>query len=357
MKQFRYKVMLICCALAGCGVLGFMLAVWYRSSSSAEDEPACGIAVSDKPDDQMVFIPGGTLHLGWGAQRPEERPIVDISVGDFWISRHDVTVSQFARFVRETGYQTVAERAASTSLNVAYKSHTLRQGGAVFHMPTQRGWTALIGSWELSPDADWRHPDGKGSDIAGKEWHPVVQIAFEDALAYAHWAGLDLPTEAQWEYAAQSGAGNQPSSSMPGRGTDSQLLANTWQGPFPFANTKLDGFSRTSPVGCFPANGYGLYDMVGNVWQWTKDWYFPTHRFDSTQRRPWNQQHSTEAVQSFDPDNPDVPSRVIKGGSFLCAPNFCARARPAARQPHEAALGTNHLGFRVVRSSAEETQK
>ncbi|NKF23529.1 formylglycine-generating enzyme family protein [Solimonas sp. C16B3] len=278
----------------------------------------------------MVLIHGGRFEMGAGGVYPEEGPPVEISVGDFWISRHDVTNAQFARFVRETGYRTVGERGGQT---VSGKVEPA--GGAVFEMPSAVDDGRPVRWWHFVAGADWRHPQGPGSDLRGKADHPVVQIAYADAQAYATWAGLQLPSEAQWEYAARGGgaSGTATAQAAVAHGVP---RANVWQGVFPFFNSDADGFIGTSPVGCFPANGYGLYDMVGNVWQWTTDLYFPSHRYPV-------------GLRSFDPNNPNVPSRVIKGGSFLCAANFCMRYRPAARQPHDEGLGTSHIGFRLVR--------
>lgn len=258
----------------------------------------------------LVFVPGGETVIGSERFHAEEGPRRKVRVGDLWIDRHEVTNAQFAAFVRATGYKTVAERA--------------RAGAAVFRPGVDAAdLKAVVDGetpwWTVDPDATWRTPDGRGSTVAGKSAHPVTQVAWEDALAYARWLGRDLPTEAEWERAARGGLesaeyawGDDP---RPG----GEPQANHWQGVFPAVDTGEDGFKGVAPVGCFPPNGYGLYDMTGNVWEWVKD--------------PW-------------PGDPS--SRIIKGGSWLCADNSCLRYRPASRQPGDAGLGTANLGFRTV---------
>jgi formylglycine-generating enzyme required for sulfatase activity len=219
-------------------------------------------------------------------------------------------------------------------------------GSVVFIQPTNvAGGGRITQWWQYVPGANWREPTGPGSSIAGKDNHPVVHIAYEDALAYARWRGRALPTEAQWEFAARGGRDGEDdwSSAFDGEG---KPIANTWQGIFPVYNSNEDGYGGTAPVGCFKPNGYGLYDMIGNVWEWTSDWYRPGHPREA-------------AVNPSGPELQDLaltggqsPSRVIKGGSFLCASNYCARYRPAARQPQEVDLGAAHLGFRTVLNRA-----
>jgi formylglycine-generating enzyme required for sulfatase activity len=253
-------------------------------------------------DPGMIPIPAGHFKMGSEDFRPEEAPVHDMSVEGFWIDSHDVTNAQFARFVAATGYVTVAERSQPA-------------GSFVFTQPTETGdW------WKFVPGADWRHPEGPGSDLSGRDNHPVVQVAFDDAQAYARWVGRKLPTEAEWEYAARGGKDGEAFLWDSGQDSDETPQANHWRGEFPFINRGSRGFWGTSPVGCFPANGYGLYDMVGNVWQWT--------------RTAWAASNE--------------PIYAIKGGSFLCAPNYCMRYRPAARQPGDGTTGTNHIGFRTV---------
>ncbi len=259
------------------------------------------------------------------------------------IDRYDVTNAEFARFVAATGYKTLAERGLDPKRYPSLPAEMTRPGSTVFLPPRD----LLVGAmqwWHFVPGADWRHPTGPGSSIDGLGNHPVVHIAYEDALAYAKWRGRDLPTEAEYEYAAHGGT----STAYPWGDTfaiRSKMMANTWQGAFPFQNTAKDGFVSTSPVGCFPANGYGLYDMVGNVWQWVKD--------------PWQQNHAQQVSEP--PPNPNVDLEdalvakarstdlgTIKGGSFLCSPIYCKRYRPSARHAQDVTMGTNHIGFRTV---------
>jgi len=336
--------------------IGLCATLWYRSAADIErSEPHCGMAVSDAPDDGLVFIHGGRFRLGAAGIYAEETPVQETTVAGFWISSHDVTNAQFARFVKETGYVTIAERGATAQDYPGAQQEWLQPGGAVFQMPLKTLSQTPLGWWHYVRDANWRHPQGPHSSIEGRMNHPVVQLAYADAQAYTHWAGLQLPTEAQWEYAARGGVDGSTYPWGNELNPGGRVMANTWQGEFPFHNTRADGFAGTSPVGCFPANGYGLYDMVGNVWQWTSDWYFPDHRLATAQASAAPASTAVDAAKplSFDPQNPDVPSRVIKGGSFLCASNYCMRYRPAARQPHDAGLGTDHIGFRTVRNAAD----
>lgn len=250
-----------------------------------------------------VWIPAGNTTLGSENFHPEERPTRSQYVEGFWIDQHEVTNSQFANFVRATGYRTVAEIDSS--------------GGAVF---TGSSGPAGDGSWwQLVRDANWRRPAGPGSSIRDRDAYPVVQIAYADALAYARWRGRDLPTEAEWERAARGGIADADFVWGDASRVNGQYRANTWQGVFPVVDNATDGFEGLAPVGCFEPNGYGLFDMAGNVWEWASD--------------PWAGSPQT---------------RVIKGGSYLCADDYCLRYRPAARQAGDASLGSSHIGFRTV---------
>lgn len=288
----------------------------------------------------MAFVPGGMFVMGSERHQPEERFTHIVRVGGFWIDRHEVTNAQFQQFVEATGYVTLAERGLDPKIHLDIPKDMLVPGSVVFIQPTHAGRGGRITQWwQYVAGANWRHPTGPGSLIADKLNHPVVHIAYEDALAYARWRGHGLPTEAQWEFAARGGrdAEDDWSSAFD---ADGKPIANTWQGLFPVFNAEEDGFAGTAPVGCFRPNGYGLYDMIGNVWEWTADWYKVGHA-----REP-----------AINPNGPELhqiaarglPSRVIKGGSYLCASNFCARYRPAARQPQEIDLSAGHLGFRTV---------
>jgi formylglycine-generating enzyme required for sulfatase activity len=284
----------------------------------------------------MVHLPGGVFEMGARPIRPEEGPPRPTRVGGFWIDRTDVTNADFARFVRATGYVTLAERPLDPSSYPGLTAEQRRPSAIVFV-----GDRAPAGAdpgqwWRIVPGADWRHPRGPGSSIAGEDDLPVVQVAWADALAYARWLGRDLPTEAEWEYAAQGGRG--PTRFVWGDAAfdPRHPQANVWQGVFPSQDTGADGYTaRPSPVGCFPPNGYGLYDMAGNVWQWTRDAYSPNLELDSRDN-------------PVAPGDPGARGRVIKGGSFLCSPDYCFRYRPAARQMGPTDTGENHIGFRTV---------
>ncbi|MGE0723394.1 MAG: formylglycine-generating enzyme family protein [Alphaproteobacteria bacterium] len=290
----------------------------------------------------MSYVPGGSVTMGSERHQPEERFTHVARVDGFWIDRHEVTNAQFRQFVEATGYVTQAERGPDPTAHAGVPKDLLIPGSVVFVPPTAvtRGGR-LTQWWQYVAGASWRHPAGPGSTIAGKDNHPVVHIAYEDALAYARWRGRDLPTEAQWEFAARGGREGEDDWSS-AFDADGKPIANTWQGIFPVINSADDGHVGTAPVGCFKPNGYGLLDMVGNVWEWTADWYRPGHPRE-------------HAVNPTGPDLASIrvaagqaPSRVIKGGSHLCAANYCSRYRPAARQPQEVDLGAAHLGFRTV---------
>ena len=290
----------------------------------------------------MAFIPDGTFQMGSGRHQPEERFTHVVRVDGFWIDRHEVTNAQFKQFVDATGYRTLAERGVDPKAYPHMPKELLVPGSVVFIPPTAlRRGGSITQWWRYVAGAEWRQPEGPGSTIAGRENHPVVHITYDDALAYARWRGRSLPTEAQWEYAARGGREGEDDLSS-AFDADGKPIANTWQGVFPVYNTNEDGHAGTAPVGCFKPNGYGLYDMIGNVWEWTSDWYRPGH----------------PAAEAVNPTGPELmsirvapgqsASRVIKGGSHLCASNFCARYRPAARHPQEVDIGAAHLGFRTV---------
>ncbi|MBS0445658.1 MAG: formylglycine-generating enzyme family protein [Proteobacteria bacterium] len=298
-----------------------------------------GEVSSADPHAGMVRLAGGRYTMGSDDHYAEEALTHEVRVDGFWIDRHDVTNAQFARFVAATGYRTVAERMPDLQRHPDLPDAMRVPGSVVFVMP--EGGHA--GHWRYSAGADWRHPQGPGSSIAGLANHPVVQVAYEDALAYAHWLGRELPTEAQWEYAARGGLEEQTYVWGNEYTPHGKAMANTWQGLFPVVNTATDGYAGTSPVGCYAANGYGLYDMAGNVWQWTSTWFSPGHG-----SRAVVNPVGPDELESYDPRQPGVPAKVIKGGSYLCAPNYCMRYRPAARQARETDSGTSHIGFRTV---------
>ena len=271
-------------------------------------------------ESRFVQIPAGRFLMGSDTHYPDEAPVMEVEVPAFRIMSHEVTNAQFASFVEATGYVTSAERMTEQG----YPSN----GSAVFD-----GF-----GWRFAEGAHWRQPEG-GETIDNRPYDPVVQVSLEDAQAYATWTGGRLPTEAEYEYAARGGLEGKDfawGDVLTPAGTH---MANTWQGPFAIEDTGEDGHMGRAPVGCYPANPFGLYDIIGNVWEWTSDPYYPDRRFDPPQ-----------GVRNtgFDPRQPDVPVGVIKGGSFLCSPDFCGRYRPAARHAQDTGLGTNHIGFRVV---------
>jgi sulfatase modifying factor 1 len=292
----------------------------------------------------MVWLEGGVFQMGAKPLRPEEGPPRPTRVKGFWIDRTDVTNADFARFVRAAGYVTLAERPLDPKTYPGLNADQLKPSAIVFV-----GGAAPAGSgpaqwWRVIPGADWRHPDGPGSSIAGKDDLPVVQLAWEDALAYARWLGRDLPTEAEWEYAAQGGRGPTRFAWGDAPIDPKHPQANVWEGVFPSLDTGADGYkAQASPVGCFPPNGYGLYDMAGDVWQWTRDWYRPNLDLDDRENPA-----GPRAALAFDPGDPGVRKHVIKGGSFLCSPDYCYRYRPAAREAGPTDTGENHIGFRTV---------
>ena len=307
------------------------------------------------PAPDMAWVPGGAFLMGSSEFYPEERPVRRVEVDGFWLDEHPVTVSEFRDFVTATGYVTVAERAPDPAQYPDADPALLRPGSLVFQ-PT-RGPVDLRDVtqwWRYLPGAQWRHPLGPGSTAADLDQHPITHVAAEDAEAYAAWAGKELPSEAEWEFAARGGLDAAVFCWGDVFAPDGKLMANTWQGRFPWQNLGTDGWERTSQVKSFPPNGYGLYDMAGNVWEWTSD-YFTARPAAQGQRAccvPRNPR-VTSAEASLVPGEPGahIPRRVIKGGSHLCAPNYCLRYRPAARQGEAIDTSTCHLGFRcLVRS-------
>lgn len=272
----------------------------------------------------MVLLPGGTFRMGSDRFYPEEAPVRTVTVGPFAIAQHEVTNAQFQRFVQTTGYRTVAERPLDAKEHPELTAEQRRPGSLVFRQPSAvKDLVDLNQWWVWTPGTSWRAPEGPGSHVRARLNHPVVHVAYDDALAYARWAGQDLPTEAEWEYAARGGLDGAPYTWGADKRPGGQPGGNYWQGIFPVLNTREDKFERTAPVGCFPANGFGLFDMAGNVWELTQDEYA-----DSTGLR--------------------AGMKVAKGGSFLCADNFCGRYRPAARSPQGLDTGSQHVGFRTV---------
>ncbi len=301
----------------------------------------------------MVRIPGGEFWMGSTEFYPEEGPVHRVHVDEFWMDEHPVTVAEFRRFVKATGHRTTAEHAPDPDDYPGADAADLVPGSLVFRPTTGpvplndfRIW------WTFTPEADWRHPEGPDSNVGGRERHPVTHVSYFDACAYADWAGKSLPTEAEWEFAARGGLDRQRFAWGEEELIRGRRQANTWQGRFPWENLLEDGFFGTSPVGSFPPSPYGLLDITGNVWEWTTDYYTSDHAAGGKNVEP--------ADACCVPQNPRIldytfagaaegyPRRVVKGGSHLCAPNYCLRYRPAARQGQTEETSTGHLGFRCV---------
>lgn len=300
----------------------------------------------------MIRLPGGTFRMGSDKHYPEEAPSHRVSVDPFWIDETPVTNRQFRTFVEATGHVTFAEIAPDPKDYPGALPHMLRAGSLMFNPPSHpvdlRDWSQW---WTFKFGATWRKPYGAGSSLRGLDEHPVVHVAYRDAEAYAAWAGKSLPTEAEWEFAAWGGHEDAEFAWGDQLTPEGRYMANTWQGAFPFENTKDDGWARTSPVRAFPPNRYGLFDMIGNVWEWTSDFWSVQHQADAPKACcvPQNPRGGTEA-ESYDPCQPAIriPRKVLKGGSHLCAPNYCRRYRPAARHAEPIDTSTSHVGFRCV---------
>jgi formylglycine-generating enzyme required for sulfatase activity len=305
----------------------------------------------------MRRIPGGTFMMGSDHHYPEEAPAHRVRVAAFEMDETAVTNRQFAAFVADTGYVTIAERSLDPALYPMAAPQELVPGSTVFHMTSGpvdlrdfRQW------WAWVPGASWRNPEGPGSSIKGRKDHPVVHVAFEDAEAYAAWAGKALPTEAEWERAARGGLEGKEfawGDELVPRG---RHVSNTWQGAFPWQNTAEDGHVGTCPVKSFSPNGFGLYEVCGNVWEWTTDWFGPGHSAASLDHPvccTTDNPRGPAMEKSYDPSQPQtaIPRRVVKGGSYLCAPSYCRRYRPAARHPQMVDTGTSHIGFRCINRS------
>ena len=294
----------------------------------------------------MAWVPGGWFWMGDEAF-PDARPARRVWVDGFWMDRTEVTNARFARFVRETGHVTIAERRPDPRDFPGVPAEALVAGSIVFAPPRgpvplndPRGW------WRYVAGASWRHPEGPGGTIEGRDDFPAVQIAWEDAAAYARWAGMRLPTEAEWEHAARGGLDRKRfawgDDLLP---ADGRWRANIWQGHFPDTNTRADGFAGLAPAASFPPNAFGLFDLSGNAWEWCADWYRPDAYATGPDRNP------TGPDFGFDPDEPGLPKRVQRGGSFLCTDQYCTRYLPGARGKGDPSSPASHLGFRCVKSA------
>jgi sulfatase modifying factor 1 len=310
---------------------------WYEWAVSLDRQ----LSLVNTAPKGMVPVLGGSFSMGSADFYPEEQPVRTVTVSGFWIDTHPVTVAEFRRFVKATGHVTVAEVAPDPADYPDADPALLVPGSLVFRrtsgpvpLTDYRAW------WTWVPGADWRRPEGPGSNLDGRQRHPVTQVAYADALAYAAWAGKDLPTEAEWEYAARGGLDGATFPWGDDFAPGGKMMANTWQGEFPWQN--LDRFERTSPVGAFPPNDFGLYDVAGNVWEWTSDRFTERHPDDTV--APC----CTPSGPPNESPNGVIPRRVTKGGSHLCAPNYCLRYRPAARQGQAIDTATGHIGFRCV---------
>jgi sulfatase modifying factor 1 len=304
----------------------------------------------------MIRISGGTFRMGSDHHYPEEAPAHRVSVDTFWLDPTPITNSQFKAFVNATGHVTTAEIPPDPADYPGALPEMLYAGSLVFSPPPRvtdlRDWSQW---WNFMKGANWRRPYGPGSNINGLDDHPVVHVAYGDALAYAAWAGKDLPTEAEWEFAARGGLEGEEYAWGNALAPGGKHMANTWQGNFPIEDLGEDGYERTSPVTAFPPNGYGVHDMIGNVWEWTSDWWSQQHEADAPKACciPQNPRGGREDA-SYDACQPSIriPRKVLKGGSHLCAPNYCRRYRPAARHAEPIDTSTSHVGFRCVKRTA-----
>ncbi len=301
----------------------------------------------------MAWVPAGTFRMGSEDFYPEERPVHEVRVDGFWMDCCEVTNEQFARFIEATGYKTLAERPPNPEDFPGAPPENLVPGSMLFHKATgpvdlrnYANW------WAWVPGVSWRHPLGPESSLEGLAQHPVVHVAYEDAEAYANWAEKELPTEAEWEFAARGGLDGKKFTWGDEHFPGGKAMANSWQGEFPWQNLLHDGYEGTSPVGSFPPNGYGLYDMAGNVWEWTSDWFVPRHADEVVKAccGPTVNPRIVSPEKSYDAAQAQfrIPRKVVKGGSHLCAPNYCLRYRPAARQPQMVDTSMNHIGFRCI---------
>lgn len=301
--------------------------------------------------DTMVWIPGGSFTMGSDSHYQEEAPSHKVTVDGFWIDKYALTNAEFREFVNATGYVTFCEIPPRAEDYPGALPEMLFAGSTVFRNPGHHVDTRNhFQWWDFVKGADWMHPFGPGSSIEGKDNYPVVHLAYTDVEAYAKWAGKEIPTEAEWEFAARGGLDGKEYAWGDEMYPDDKAMANTWQGEFPNENTLADGYELMAPVGQYPPNGYGLYDMIGNVWEWTSDFYqYHSKSVDNCCSASVNPR-GAPVENSYDPGSKDnfIPRRVMKGGSYLCAPNYCRRYRPAARMAQPIDTSTCHLGCRFI---------
>ena len=318
--------------------------------TQTRDEPEAS-PHPEAPFPRMKWVPGGNFRMGSDRHYPEEAPAHLVAVDGFWMDQYAVTNAEFQQFVAATGHVTLAEQPPDPADYPGALPELLVPASVVFRKPPQRvDLRNHFNWWDYVPGACWRHPRGPDSSIEELPDHPVVHIAYRDAEAYARWAGKELPTEAEWEFAARGGRDGAEFVWGDEFTPDGKMMANTWQGEFPIDNQLADGFEWTAPVGSFPANDYGLFEMAGNVWEWTADWYEDRHRTTPGCCGAVRNPNGGIKERSYDKCSPDIliPRKVMKGGSFLCAPNYCRRYRPAARMPQPVDTSTCHLGFRCI---------
>ena len=334
----RFSLLPVFCYLMWAGLIpSTLFAAEASHDNSSENSQTCLKEIGSQ-----VYVEGAKFVMGDDYTYREESPAHEVTLSGFWVDVHEVTNGQFARFVAETDYVTVAERQPNPEDWPGVPANLLEPGSTLFSLP--QGGSAGASWWSYVPGVNWRHPEGPASSIEGKDNYPVVHVAWEDAQAYASWADRELPSEAQFELVARS----MKQGTYPWTGDElapgGHHRANTWQGNFPVENTAEDHHAGLAPVGCFEPNDFGAYDLIGNVWEWTANWYAPRHNpLDKSNPIGPNQR------ESFDYANAGFPVKVIKGGSYLCAPNYCMRYRPAARQAADTGLGTSHIGFRTVK--------
>lgn len=319
------------------------------SPPSGGERPRSSGVSSGPGGEQMAWIPGGTFRMGSEDFYPEERPVHRATVTGFWMDVHPVTNAAFRRFVAATGYVTLAERPPDPACYPGIDPSLLVPGSLVFRPPPHRVPLHDVRAWwRYVPGACWHRPEGPGSTLDGREHHPVVHVAHEDAAACAAWVGKALPTEAEWECAARGGLDGAVYAWGDEFAPGGRLLANTWQGEFPWRNEASDGYQGTSPVGAFPPNGFGLYDMTGNVWEWTADPYVPGHGGGAAKECCVPPAAGGAPAAGEGGPGAAISRRVVKGGSHLCAPGYCLRYRPAARQGEAVDTSASHVGFRCV---------